>query len=218
MATYVFIVTKETFPIHLKYMFAGTGAGEDGHEIVGMIEDISGCRAGDKVIFYLTQHDDEDGKFFGVFEIKSEKPFWQEEGNYPDEIKDKKKLTNRVLISPSEVYSKGVTEWDALDNLDKLEKGKESQVNELIWSLIYRKLEGKRGCTPIFDYEFKQLLRLLKKENNNTHLNNVKNYNFEDEQIKELDNDILYDISKITREDIPLIDDVDNLKLTPKKK
>jgi len=218
MTTYVFIVTKDTFPIHLKYMFAGTGAGEDGHENIGMIEDISGCRKGDKVIFYLTQHENKDGKFFGVFEIKSEKPFWQEGGDYPDEIKDKKKLTNRVLISSSEVYAKGVTEWDSLDNLENLPQGKNSPANEMIWSLIYRKLEGKRGCTPIFDYEFKQILKLLKKENNDIKLKNVKNYKLNDDQIEELNNEINYDIEKITEIEIPLIDTINHLKLSPEEK
>lgn len=99
MASYIFIVNKETFPIHLKYMFAGTGK-DDGTENIGMIEDISGCRKGDNVIFYLTQHKGEEGKFFGSFKIKSNNAFWEKSGN-SHELEGKKILTNRILIEPN---------------------------------------------------------------------------------------------------------------------
>ena len=82
MTTHVFIVDKDTFPTHLKYMFAGTGKG-DGEENIGMISDVSGCRIGDNILFYLTQDTTEkrDGKFFGVFEVAS-RPFCQRKGDY----------------------------------------------------------------------------------------------------------------------------------------
>lgn len=211
MTTHLFIVDKDTFPAHLKYMFAGTGKG-DGEENIGMISDVSGCRIGDKILFYLTQDTAEkrDGKFFGVFEVAS-KPFWQKKGDYLYEELGKRRLTNRVLIKPFLVYPKGVSEWDTLDNLDNLSNGKNSKVNELIWSLIYRKLEGNRGCTPIFDYEFNQILRLIKAENKEKSLNLSKNYQFNNEEIKILNNDLVYDESKISNKDfIPLTDDNGN--------
>jgi len=218
MAAYVFVVNKDTFPIHLKYMFAGTGAGEDGHENMGMISDISGCRKGDKIIFYVTQHDKEDGRFFGAFEVTSKNAFWQKEGNYLYEDLKGKRLTNRILIKPSEVYSMGVTEWDSLDNLDNLPDGGKSSANKMIWSLIYRKLEGQRGCTPILDYEYKQIINLIKNLSGVEKLNNVKNYSFEDELIKELVDDSFYDEDEITKREIPLINNINETTHSPEEK
>lgn len=39
MTTHVFIVNEETFPIHLKYMFAGTGAGDLSVDFNGSCDD-----------------------------------------------------------------------------------------------------------------------------------------------------------------------------------
>ena len=211
MTTHVFIVDEDTFPTHLKYMFAGTGKG-DGEENIGMISDVSGCRVGDKILFYLTQDTAEkrDGKFFGVFEVAS-RPFWQKNGDYLYEELGKRRLTNRILIKPYLVYPKGITEWDALDNLDNLPNGSNSKVNELVWSLIYRKLEGNRGCTPVFDYEFNQILNLIKRENDNDHLPLSRNYQFQKEEIIILNENIKYDECEISnKEFIPLTDDEGN--------
>jgi len=215
MTTHVFIVNEDTFGIHLKYMFAGTGKG-DGEENIGMISDLSGCRIDDKVIFYV-----EGVGFFGVFKVDSA-PFWEKKGEYL--TKDIKKLTNRVLIKPLKVYPLGVPEWEALDNLDNLPNGKDSPANNLIWSLIYRKLEGGRGCTPIFDYEYKQLFNLIKglnKKCGKDHLNNVYNYNydFDKKEIKEFnDKKLFYDKSRIKFYGIPLLDKLNNKKINVEKK
>ncbi|MBA7545418.1 hypothetical protein ES705_37786 [subsurface metagenome] len=55
-----------------------------------------------------------------------------------------KSLTFRVKIKPYQVYPEGVTEWKALDDIQKIVSPK-----QMLWSLIYRKLKGGRGCTPI---------------------------------------------------------------------
>ncbi len=211
MTAHVFIVTEDTFPTHLKYMFAGTGAGEEGRENIGMITDISGCRVGDKVIFYLTQSSGYEGKFFGVFEVSSN-AFWERNGEYLYSDLEKR-LTNRILIKPYEVYSEGVSEWDALDNLDNLPMGGNSPVNCLIWSLIYRKLEGERGCTPIFNYEYEQLLELIKRQNKGSRLKNVHNYKIDDRRIKELNDAAAYGPEKVGKNGIPLLDKI-NPKIT----
>jgi len=218
MASYIFIVNKDTFPIHLKYMFAGTGKG-DGSENIGMIEDISGCRKGDNVIFYLTQHDGEEGKFFGSFKIESDNAFWEKLGD-SHELNSKKILTNRVFIKPNEVYAKGITEWNCLDNLDNLPGGRDGKARDLIWSLIYRKLSAGRGCTPIFDYEFERIIDLIRiNVNNNRKLNNNSNFDFKNEQIIESNNNstIEYDISTITENIIPLLDQNNN-RYSPEEK
>jgi len=215
MTTHVFIVNEETFPIHLNYMFAGTGK-KEGDENIGMISDLSGCREGDNVIFYV-----EGIGFFGVFKVDSE-PFWEETGDYLTQ--DTKKLTNRVLIRPLKVYPLGVPEWEALDNLDNLPAGKDSPANNLIWSLIYRKLEGGRGCTPIFDYEYEQLINLIKKTNEDSKrssLDNINNYEYDldKKEIKHLNNkEIFYEKDRIKSGGIPLLDSINNNKLEVEEK
>ncbi len=211
MTAHVLVVNKETFPIHLQYMFIGTGAGQDAHENIGMISDISGIKEGDEILFYV-----EGFGFFGVFKAKTE-VFWDVDGKYL--VEQHKRLTNRLLIEPLEVYSKGISEWDALDNLDNLPEGNKSSVNFLIWSLIYRKLEAKRGCTAIFDYEYKQLLNLIKKENKNDGLKNVINYNFIEGKIIELDDpSIHYNSQKTLSKGIPLMDSINNISMDVEKK
>ena len=53
MTAHVFVVSKDTFPIHLKYMFAWTWAWNDGHENLWMISDVASCRKWDKILFFV---------------------------------------------------------------------------------------------------------------------------------------------------------------------
>lgn len=193
MTTHVFIVDEDTFPIHLKYMFAGTGFKDndinlDNPEevdlnptiektIIGLLSDIKRVRIGDKVIFYLTQTAKREGKFFGIFKIKNHEPlvFHENEGRYLFDSLNKK-LIFRTLIEPMEVYPVGVTEWEALDNIKGIEKPK-----DLIWSLIYRKLKGNRGCTPITNEEAEKLITLIKEKNGNQPLENPTDLTFDNE-------------------------------------
>ena len=50
MQTHVFIVNDDTFPSHLRYLFAGTGAKEKDKD-VSLLADIKRVRPGDYVIF-----------------------------------------------------------------------------------------------------------------------------------------------------------------------
>lgn len=72
-----------------------------------------------------------------------------------------KSLTFRVLLEPYEVYSKGVTEWEALDEIKFIQSP-----NQMLWSLIYRKLKGNRGNTMITIYETERLFKLIRDKNN----------------------------------------------------
>jgi len=65
-----------------------------------------------------------------------------------------KKLIYRVMIIPHKAYPRCVSEWEALDKLPQY-------AADVIWSLIYRKLKGNRGCTPITHDEFRRLTQLL---------------------------------------------------------
>lgn len=170
---HVFIVDDKTFPTHLMYSFAGTGAKEYGCDflrqpeirfqstverlLVGMISDISRIRIGDDVLFYLQQSKDHEGLFFGCFKVAS-KPFLASDDYLGDQLG--KNLTFRVILSPSGVYPRGATERECLDSLNGI-----NHPSEMCWSLIYRKLKGNRGCTMITDFEFSHILNRIKDNN-----------------------------------------------------
>lgn len=177
MTTHCFVVDSQTLDIHLKYMFAGTGAKDfrpdfNAHTstkhhqtvermLVGMIADGCRIRKDDNIIFYLQQNSTGEGKFFGIFKAAHDCIFIDDE--YPKNyLQDElgKLLTFRVLIYPKEVYSVGVTEWEALDTISKI-----TAPNQMIWQLIYRKLRGKRGNTMVTIYEAERLLQLIREKN-----------------------------------------------------
>ncbi len=184
--THVFIVNEQTFKVHLEYMFAGTGANcdapflenfeyqnprkkQDGitstteRNLAGMIADISRINPGDKIIFYL-QASGASGMFFGTFIADSIAFYDSNENNYLfDELG--KNLNFRVMIKPLEIYSKGVSEYEALDSLKGI-----NHPSEMCWSLIYRKLKGNRGCTMITDAESDRLISLIRSKNENVFL------------------------------------------------
>ena len=184
--THVFIVDTNTFKYHIEYQFAGTGAAppkgtperyidfnskpttsfhpktED--NLVNMIADTERVRKGDYAIFYLQQSYSQkvfEGKFYGIFKAKEDLSFLD---NYDSSqfLKDKlvKSLTFRTLIEPYEVYAEGVTEWEALDEIKYIQSP-----NQMLWSLIYRKLKGNRGNTMITIYESERLFKLLRDKN-----------------------------------------------------
>lgn len=153
MTTHVFIVNEQTFPIHLQYQFAGTGAGES-EQHIELLADIKRVRPKDKVIFYL-----EGVGFYGIFRIAQGSPLVFNDSTYLMRELGKK-LIYRVLIEPDEVYPGYVTEWEALDELPLY-------AQEVIWSLIYQKLKGWRGCTPITIEESERLIGLLRAKNCN---------------------------------------------------
>ena len=178
--THVFIVDAITFKYHLEYKFAGTGAkesyvdfnanshsnlsGTTENNLVSMIADSQRVRKSDYVIFYLQQNYSQkvyEGKFYGIFKAKEDLSFLD---NYDSSqfLKDKlvKSLTFRTLIEPYEVYAEGVTEWEALDEIKYIQSP-----NQMLWSLIYRKLKGNRGNTMITIYESERLFKLLRDKN-----------------------------------------------------
>lgn len=180
--THVFIVDTNTFKFHLEYMFAGTGAGnsvvdfnnisatslhaQSENNLVGMIADLNRIRIGDNVIFYLQQNSTQgikEGKFYGIFRVKERVGFLDKNDSHQFLASLlQKSLTFRILIEANRVYSEGVTEWEALDDISNI-----STPNQMQWSLIYRKLKGNRGNTMITIYEFDKLNHLIKNKNNN---------------------------------------------------
>ena len=190
--THVFIVDATTFKYHLEYMFAGTGAKDNyidfnnsstcnlhpttENNLLGMIADSQRIRVGDFVIFYLQQNFQKgirEGKFYGVFKVK-EAPSFLDNNDISQFIKSQlgKSLTFRTMIEPDQVYAEGVTEWEALDEIKNIQSP-----NQMLWSLIYRKLKGNRGNTMITIYESERLINLIRNKNNRNVLNGV-NFTF----------------------------------------
>lgn len=186
MTTHVLIVDDRTFKVHLEYMFAGTGSGTDEvdfnnksattlyagrkfageNKLCGMIADFGRVRQGDNIIFYLQAQGGNEGKFFGVFKVKSAEVFLENFSNTQylhSELG--KNLTFRVEIEPDTVYAKGVTEWEALDSIKGL-----TSPNQMLWSLIYRKLKGNRGNTMITMYESERLMHIIRTANSRVSL------------------------------------------------
>ena len=180
MTTHVFIVDSTTFKLHLEYLFAGTGAKDYVTDfnnlsetnlthkredlLVSMIADGSRIRRGDQIIFYLQQSSSQkifEGKFFGLFIAKDDWSFLDNnDGNQYLGNELGKSLTFRTLIEPHKVYPDGVTEWEALDEIKNL-----CSPNQMLWSLIYRKLKGNRGNTMITIYESERLCQLIRDKN-----------------------------------------------------
>ena len=185
MTTHVFIVDPVTLKFHLEYLFAGTGAkdyavdfnnsehtalgSQREHLLVSMIADASRIREGDRIIFYLQQSYRDhiyEGKFYGLFKAVNNWSFLDnnDDGQF---LKDElgKSLTFRTLIEPDKIYSKGVTEWEALDEIKNIQSP-----NQMLWSLIYRKLKGNRGNTMITIYESERLCQLIRNKNDKREL------------------------------------------------
>jgi len=201
--THVFIVDEQTFPVHLEYMFAGTGPGNVknnkgtgtpqraesktgcdfdinnegkrnriGHVNFSLLSDISRCKIGDFVVFYLQAK----ALFFGVFKVKSD-PYINRNST-PESKKLSEQLTLllpfRVDIEPDKVYPKGITEWELLDSISDIDAPYKMQ-----WSLIYRKLKGKRGCTMITLYESERLVNKLSVFNESSQIVGCSNFTYQ---------------------------------------
>ena len=201
--THVFIVDSNTFKYHLEYMFAGTGSANkvidfnnsstsslhyaSENSLLGMIADIQRIRIGDNIIFYLQQNNSEDikeGKFFGMFKVKNRIGFLDNnDANQYLKQELNKSLTFRIVIEANDVYPIGVTEWEALDEIKNIQSP-----NQMIWSLIYRKLKGNRGNTMITIYESDRLKQLIRNKNNRISINgNNFTFNINTQQIETLD-------------------------------
>jgi hypothetical protein len=153
---HVFVVNERTFPLHLRYRFAGTtpGSGSKVERHIRLLADIARTRPGDPVLFYLQGHG-----FYGIFRIAEEPsyPFWEP----PDGYLQKElglPLIYRVRICPFEVYPRPITEWEAIDRLPVYSR-------DIRWSLLYRKLRGERGCSYLFPHEFESMRALFQAAN-----------------------------------------------------
>ena len=186
--THVFIVDKNTFKIHLEHMFVGTGSKDHiidfnsktskmhhatEKNLCSMMADSQRIRKGDYIIFYLQQNLNgkeqekiKEGKFYGIFKAEHDLSFLDDnDDNQYLNNELNKSLTFRALICPHEVYAEGITEWHALDEIKNI-----NSPNQMLWSLIYRKLKGNRGNTMITIYESEKLFKLIRNKNENKKL------------------------------------------------
>lgn len=169
---HLFIVSESTLPIHLAYGFAGvrkendfSWSNVDGIHAsneraqAALYADVCRVHAGDEILFYLERPSAdisrEGGRFFGIFEVLSPYPFYEPKGAYllaelgmP--------LPYRLLIKPKVVYREGLTEWQLMDEMTDFQS-----VFEIPWTLIYRKMTAKRGCTPLLPHESEIIKRML---------------------------------------------------------
>jgi hypothetical protein len=168
---HLFIVSERTLPVHLAYQFAGVKIKNDcswSHVTVNaaaeraqasLYADICRVHAGDELLFYLeTPVNDlgrEGGRFLGVFEVVSDFPFYEPGGRYllwelgmP--------LCYRVQIRPKEIFQAGLTEWQTMDEMTDMRS-----IHDIPWTLIYRKMTGGRGCTPLLPHEAQNIRRML---------------------------------------------------------
>ena len=150
---HVFIVDPSSFPIHLEYQFAGTYAATQRN--IGLYADIARVRQGDRAYFYLLKQG-----FYGPFRIDpNSKGVWWDKLNptFLEQLLGRR-LIYRVEVVADDTYPLAVSEWDALDRYLR-------DPERCIWSLVYRKLKGARGCTMIFPWEDNFLLELIKDTN-----------------------------------------------------
>jgi len=172
---HLFIVNERTLRQHLKYSFVGVTKNKDFdwksvkvHHAVeraqaGMYADISRVHQGDEVLLYLEKtHNDksrEGGRFIGIFEIISDQLFYEPKGKYL--LEDLKiPLIYRLLIKPKTIYANGVSEWQAMDEMTDF-----GGVHDIPWTIIYRKMTGRRGCTPLLPHESEIIKKMLQTNN-----------------------------------------------------
>ena len=168
---HLFVVSEETLPVHLRYQFAGVTMRDDcswsnvtllpqaERAQASLYADVCRVHAGDDLLFYLEkpEHDlaREGGRFLGIFQATSDFPFYEPGGSYlltelglP--------LIYRVRFRPKEVFQDGLTEWQIMDEMTDFRS-----LYDIPWTLIYRKMTGRRGCTPLLPHEAQGIRKML---------------------------------------------------------
>ncbi|MDQ1340791.1 MAG: hypothetical protein QG567_1949 [Campylobacterota bacterium] len=162
MNYHLFVVDEISLKYHIEYGFVGTGNSSNNFNI-GLWKDIARLKINDKIVFYVQK----TKKFYGFFKVTSS-PFYDAyhylQPNLLPFLGDNKNviLQYRALITPDVVFQYGIDEFDLIDILP-------NNVTDILWSILYRKLKGGRGCSPIFENEFNIVFNRV--SNNNIQLN-----------------------------------------------
>src|SRR5713101_7937078 len=107
---HVFIVDRNTFPLHLSYQFAGTHAGKERQRYTPLYADIARVRSGHRPYFYLLNQG-----FYGPFKIDPDnRGVWWDKLN-PTCLQEGlvHRLIYRVQVVADDTYPLGVSEWNA---------------------------------------------------------------------------------------------------------
>jgi len=165
MNYHLFIVDEISLKYHLEYNFVGTGKSDTNFDIE-LWKDIVRLKPGDKIVFYVQSLK----KFYGFFEVSSY-PFFDNnhylQPSHMPFVKIKKangqlnyiKLQYRALIRPYQVFQYGIDEFELVDILPQSSR-------DVLWSILYRKLKGARGCSPLFENEFQIIFNKIQQINN----------------------------------------------------
>ncbi len=157
---HLFIADENSLRYHVEYGFVGTGR-PAGEFSIGLWKDIARLHIGDKILFYVQRQK----SFYGFFEVAS-LPFFDESDylSAADPIiqssdgEQRVRLNYRALIQPWQVYGRGIGEFELVDILPP-------KTIDVLWSILYRKLKAKRGCSPIFPNEFEIVRQRLAEAN-----------------------------------------------------
>jgi len=180
---HLFIVDKISLKYHLEYNFVGTGKSNTAFDIE-LWKDIVRLKPNDKIIFYVQNLK----KFYGFFEVESY-PFFDSNHYLQPNImpylgKNQIKLQYRALIKPYQVFQYGIDEFDLVDILPQRSR-------DVLWSVLYRKLKGARGCSPLFEHEFNIVFQKIAQINNNQILPS-QFFTFQNGQILSIQNGFQY--------------------------
>lgn len=183
---HLFITDENSLRFHIEFGFVGTGYPRSAFNI-GIWKDIQRLKIGDKIIFYAQSLK----KFFGIFRVTSNPFFDVSDPLYlhaanPTVIVDgaasRVQLRYRALISSHIVYENGIDEFELLDILPP-------DTRAVLWSILYRKLKGKRGNSPLFPTEYNTVHQRLALVNPNGPLNHAA-YSFNQGRIVQYPNQV----------------------------
>jgi len=183
MNYHLFIVDEISLKYHLEYSFVGIGKNNTNFDIE-LWKDIARLKQEDKIVFYVQNLK----KFYGFFEVGS-LPFFDpnhylQPYTMPFLGTNQIKLQYRALIRPYQVFQYGIDEFELIDILPQSSR-------DVLWSILYRKLKGNRGCSPLFENEFNIIFQRIAQINNNQILPS-QFFTFQNGQILSISNGFQY--------------------------
>lgn len=190
MNYHLFIVDEISFKYHLEYGFVGTGSANTSFNIK-LWTDIIRLKENDKIIFYVQNNK----KFYGFFKVTST-PFFDSNHYLQPNImpylggKNNIRLQYRALMNADNVFSEGIEEFELIDILPE-------KSSDVLWSILYRKLKGSRGCSPVFKIEYDIIFKKISEKNNNKKLVGC-NFSYNNGRIKITKNNSTYQERQIS--------------------
>lgn len=159
MNYHLFIVDEISLKYHIEYGFVGTGnSNVNNHCNIGLWKDIARLKGGDKIVFYVQKMK----RFYGFFKVCSSPYFDPEHYLQPTPMpflgENNIRLRYRSFIETDVVFANGIDEFDLVDILPVNSR-------DVLWSVLYRKLKGARGCSPLFESEYNKIFQEISNKN-----------------------------------------------------